>query len=270
MATRPHRDLRPSAHGREHDAAPLQPAAESPVGGSGGGGLGGVHRARVLVVHDALQHPLADALARAGYDVVTVRSGEAAMTMLDREPMDLVLLDTELPGMSGFETCRRIRHFSDVPILFASTGDSLEARVMGFDSGADDFVALPAESLEVDRRARALLRRMRMNRAVRQVAGPAGISLDVRAHRAFVADRQLDLTPKEFSILQLLLERQGEVLSSDEISSEIWGYETFGSRNFVEAHISRLRGKLQRAGADEVVETVRGVGYVIRPQLAQF
>lgn len=88
--------------------------------------------------------------------------------------------------------------------------------------------------------------------------------MHLRAHEARVEDRLLDLTPKEFAVLQLMLERRGEVLKTDAISSEIWGYETFGSRNFVEAHISRLRAKLLGAGADRVISTVRGIGYVVR------
>ena len=99
-----------------------------------------------------------------------------------------------------------------------------------------------------------------------ELRGPASVVLRLRSHEAFVGAEPVRLTPKEFALLQILLERRGEVLSSDAISNEIWGYETFGSRNFVEAHISRLRRKLAASGAPGVVETVRGVGYVIRPE----
>lgn len=266
----------------DHPAARITPEADPTAPGearertNGGGAAAATDLrhpligARVLLAGSARLEYLAQALSRTGYDVTTVRSGEAALTMLDRDPMDLVLLDTDLPGISGFEVCRRIRAFSDVPIIFTTTDASLDDRVLGFDSGADDYVMLPAEILEIDRRARALLRRMRVGSAARQVTGPKGITLDVRAHRAFVRSEQVLFTPKEFSVLQLLLERIGEVLSSDEISRQIWGYETYGSRNFVEAHISRLRAKLADAGAAGIVETVRGVGYVIRPAATEF
>ena len=118
---------------------------------------------------------------------------------------------------------------------------------------------------ELSRRVRAVLRRRDRSDAVRdELTGPEGIVMHLRAYEAFVEDRPLQLTPKEFSVLRLLLEHRGEVLSTDALSTRIWGYETFGSRNFVEAHISRLRSKIREAGPADVICTVRGVGYVIR------
>ena len=113
---------------------------------------------------------------------------------------------------------------------------------------------------------RAVLSRVRGAgaRGGRELYGPEGVHMQPRAYQVFVGEQQIELTPKEYALLRLLLERQGEVLSSDEISNEIWGYETSGSRNFIEAHISRLRRKLTDGGAEDVVETVLGIGYAIR------
>jgi DNA-binding response OmpR family regulator len=113
---------------------------------------------------------------------------------------------------------------------------------------------------------RAILRRARPSSLPTddQLLGPQGIVMRLRSHSVTVANEDVPLTPKEFAVLRLLLERRGEVINPDELSVKIWGYETFGSRNFVEAHVSRLRSKLTRAGAGDVITTMRGVGYMVR------
>ena len=134
----------------------------------------------------------------------------------------------------------------------------------GFDLGADDYVTKPFELAELERRIRALLRRALGSRSDDILQGPDEIRLHLRSHEAYVADQQVHLTPKEFDVLRVLLSRRGEVVPPDDLSVEIWGYETFGSRNYVEAHVSRLRGKLADVGAIGVIGTVRGVGYMVR------
>jgi DNA-binding response OmpR family regulator len=193
-------------------------------------------------------------------------SAEAALVMLGDTAFDMMILDVGLPGLSGFEALRQLRERSDIPVMMLTAATSLAERVAGFDLGADDYVLKPVEVQELGRRARALLRRVRgpVARVHEELAGPGGLLLRMRSHEAFVRDALVDLTPKEFSVLRLLLDRRGEVVSPDDISLAIWGYETFGSRNFVEAHISRLRSKLAKTGAPDVVTTIRGVGYVIR------
>lgn len=120
----------------------------------------------------------------------------------------------------------------------------------------------PVDVAELTRRVRAVLRRHA--RLEEELRGPARVLVRVRAHQVLVDDVEVPLTPREYDVLRLLLERRGEVLSADTISVAVWGYETFGSRNFVEAHISRLRAKLGAAGANEVIATLRGVGYTVR------
>ena len=245
----------PQIRGHDHQTAHHTPRAQ----------------ARILLVAQpgAVDPGIVQRLLGEGHVVLHAESGERALGLFDLQRFDLVLLDALLPGISGFDTCRQLRARSDVAIVFLTAATSLPERLLGFDLGADDYVTTPAEYSELDRRIRAVLSRLRgaSSRGGVELHGPAAVRMRPRAHEVFVGEQQLQLTPKEFALLQLLqllLEHQGEVLSSDEISTEIWGYETFGSRNFVEAHISRLRRKLLDAGARDVVETLRGVGYAIR------
>ncbi len=223
---------------------------------------------RILIVDDEplVRELIAAHLSADGSVSAGASTGEEALALLDRQPFDLVMLDVRLPGMSGFDTCRQIRARSDVPIVFVTAAGSLPDRLEGFDLGADDYVVKPMDAAELNRRVRAVLRRsaQRGIAADDELTGPDGVVLHERAYQVFVGEDTVQLTPKEFSVLRLLLERRGEVLATDVISTEIWGYGTFGSRNFVEAHVSRLRSKLALAGAREVISTVRGVGYVIR------
>lgn len=180
---------------------------------------------------------------------------------------DALLLDVELEGASGFEVCRRVRVRDQIAVIFVTARGELSDRVRGFDAGADDYVVTPVDPEELDRRVRAVVRRCGAGAgaaAVRSLTGPEGVTLDLPSHTAAVEGQPLTLTAKEFALLSLLLGRRGEVLHADEISRLVWGYETFGSRNFVEAHISRLRAKLAAAGARNVIDTLRGVGYVVR------
>jgi len=223
---------------------------------------------RLLVVDDdaIVREAISRMLRADGAGVVAVESGEAALSLLDDSSYDFVILDVGLPGVSGFETLRRLRERSDIPAMMVTAAGSLAERVAGFDLGADDYVPKPVETPELGCRARALLRRSRSAgaRAPEELTGPKGVVLRLRSHEAYVDGQLLELTPKEFAVLRLLLDRRGDVVSPDDLPLAIWGYETFGSRNFVEAHISRLRSKLAKAGADDVVGTIRGVGYVVR------
>ncbi len=223
---------------------------------------------RVLVVEDddLLSQAIALKLQEDGLRVDTTEQAETALDLLERDRFDLLIVDVGLPGMSGFELCREVRRRrNDILVMFLTGADSVEERLTGFDLGGDDYVVKPANLSEVTRRARALLRRRRVDEpAASSLDGPSGLRLDRGAHRASVAGASVDLTQKEFALLSLLLERREDVMSADDISRAVWGYETFGARNFVEKQISRLRAKLSVAGASDVVSTVRGVGYVIR------
>jgi DNA-binding response OmpR family regulator len=149
-----------------------------------------------------------------------------------------------------------------LPVIVFSEASDDPRRLSFFDAGADDCVPHPVDVAELTRRVRAVLRRR--TRLEEELRGPDGVLVRIRAHQVLVDDAEVPLTPREYDVLRLLLERRSEVLSADTISVAVWGYETFGSRNFVEAHISRLRAKLGAAGANEVITTLRGVGYTVR------
>ena len=218
----------------------------------------------LVVGVEAAREPAIGQVAAAEAAVVdSARSGEDALERPALSEYDAILIDTRLPGMSGFEACRQIRARSDVPVLLVGAQPSAADPLLAYDHGADDYLAMPLEAAELERHVRALVRRRRAPAAADELTGPDGLVMRLRAHEVCVDGRRVDLTPKEFDLLRLLLTRRGEVLTSDEISMAVWGYETFGSRNFLEAHVSRLRSKLARAGARDVVTTVRGVGYVV-------
>ena len=223
-------------------------------------------QARILLIEDDpdVRGAVAEALSILGWQTESVASGEDGLTAFGRSAFDLVILDLGLPGLSGSEVLRQLRARSEVPVLVMTASGGIDDRVNGFDLGADDYVVKPFEIAELERRVRAILRRTTGPRPDDVLHGPSDIRLLLRAHEAFVGDEQVHLTPKEFEVLRVLLARRGEVIPPDDLSVQIWGYETFGSRNYVEAHVSRLRGKLAECGADGVIGTVRGVGYMVR------
>lgn len=192
-----------------------------------------------------------------------VDSTEAALSWLRTRSADVIALFAASRDQA-VDGANRIRSASELPLIVVGPDATSESRVGAFDSGAEDYIVHPVHPAELDRRVRVLIRHHQQLREADKLYGPAGLVMNVRAHEVHIGDERLALTPKEFAVLEKLLERRGEVVLPDELSLAIWGYETFGSRNFVEAHISRLRGKLRRLGATRVITTVRGVGYVVR------
>lgn len=220
--------------------------------------------ARVLVVSDSgeLRHRLAAELIEFGLWLTAASSDTAVLDEIAQRSIDLVVLDWH-DGRAGL--MQAVRNQSQAPIIALVREGEHEAAIAAFDAGADDTVAAPWDSRDFGRRIEAMLRRSRpLPRSDDALDGPQGLRLHSRAHEVFVADTPVELTPKEFLLLQLLLERRGEVLTADQLSGTLWGHQTFGARNFVEAHVSRLRAKLRTAGAPEVITTIRGVGYKIR------
>lgn len=198
-----------------------------------------------------------------GAEFVTVGSGRGAIELLRRSAFDLVVLGERLPDVSGMTVLSETRRIGNIPVIVMTAGDpSVQAR--GFDLGADDVVTGDVPPAELARRVAALLRRARPSDEVREVGKPFELAMSRAAHEVTVRGVPLALTATEFAVLQLLLDRRGDVLSADTIAQEVWHYETYGSPNFVQAQISRLRAKLDRAGAPGLIATLRGAGYVIR------
>ncbi len=220
--------------------------------------------ARVLVASEdaLLRHQLAADLIEFGLWLTAASSERAVLDEISARAVDLLVIDARQGGAGIVEALRKQ---SQAPVIaLVREGDS-DAALAAFDAGADDAVNWPWDPRDLGRRIDAMLRRYRpAQQAEDIIEGPQQVRLRPRAHEVSVAETPVDLTPKEFVLLQLLLEHRGDVLTADQLSATLWGHQTFGARNFVEAHVSRLRAKLRTAGAPEVISTIRGVGYKVR------
>jgi DNA-binding response OmpR family regulator len=196
-------------------------------------------------------------LERDGFSVVWLRTGEEALVELDRHDVRLIVLDIGLPGIDGFEVCRRVRTRSDVPILMLTARDEEADRVVGLEIGADDYVPKPFSPRELVARVKAILRRSEhQDRPALLELGP--VQVDREAREARVGDRELELTAKEFDLLAMLIENAGIVLSRERLLEEVWGMAYPGGTRTVDVHVAQLRRKL---GIPELIRTVRGAGY---------
>ncbi len=220
--------------------------------------------ATVLVVEDDAD--IADVLRRSlrneGYDVRTAADGLAALDAAAGFVPDLVVLDLGLPGIDGIEVCRRLRQEGDVPILMLTARAETEDRVAGLDSGADDYLAKPFERSELLARIRALLRR----RPPRGAASLeiADLALNPATREVTRGGRQVELTNREFELLEYLLRNERLVVSRQQLLDEVWGYDPMAATNTIDVFISNLRRKLEAGGEPRLLHTKRGAGYVLR------
>ena len=215
---------------------------------------------RILVVEDdaLLAEGLTSVLTRAGHVVEHATTGRHADILLVDEAFDLVVLDVGLPDIDGFEVLRRLRQrHSATNVLVLTARDAVEDRVRGLDLGADDYLTKPFSVNEFEARVRALLRRGAAPAAAWSVAG---MTVDVAAKRIRIDDRPVDLTPREWALLELFLTHPGRVLSKDQIAESLFTFDEQLSANAIEVHVSRLRTKIQPVGAH--IRTVRGFGYL--------
>ena len=221
--------------------------------------------ARVLVVEDDVE--IADVVRRAldrdGYEVRLAGDGEAALEESSLFEPDAVVLDLGLPKLDGVEVCRRLREGGDVPILMLTARDSLDARVEGLDSGADDYLVKPFERAELLARLRALLRRRPPRGSAFLVCGDLRLNPDTR--EVSRGEREIELTGREFELLEHLMRNERLVVSRDRLLEEVWDYSPFAETNTVDVFVSNLRRKLESGGEPRVLHTVRGSGYVLRP-----
>jgi two-component system, OmpR family, response regulator PrrA len=229
--------------------------------------MSSVDGGRVLVVEDddAVRTAVDRGLGVHGFDVSSVPDAEAAIELVARRRPDVMIVDIGLPGMSGIELCTRLRSLDiDTPILILSARDQVGDRVAGLQAGADDYVVKPFSLDELAARLHALLRRARPQAGVASVfaAGPLWIDLDRRI--ATVEDMRLDLSRREFDLLAVFAANPGIVLSRIRLLELVWGYDFDVDTNVVDVFVGYLRRKLDAAGAERVIETVRGVGFVLR------
>jgi DNA-binding response OmpR family regulator len=216
--------------------------------------------ARVLIAEDdeGIRDPLVRALEREGYDVDAVGDGLEAARIATDGRHDLLVLDIGLPGLDGLEVCRRVREERpDVAVLFLTAQSGELDAVAGLDAGGDDYVTKPFRLAELLARVRAQLRRVTPSEA-----RAADVRLDLGARRAWQDGRELELTPKEFDLLALLVAHAGEVVRREDIMSQVWDANWFGSTKTLDMHMSWLRRKLgDDAAAPRRIATVRGVGF---------
>jgi two-component system, OmpR family, response regulator MprA len=219
---------------------------------------------RVLVVEDddEIAQVLQRSLRLDGYDVRIAGDGEAALDQAAAYNPDLVILDLGLPKLDGIEVARRLRAADDVPILMLTARDAVESRVEGLDSGADDYLVKPFERQELLARLRALLRRRPPRGSASLVVGD--LSLNPDTHEVMRGDRPVELTQREFELLEYLMRNERIVVPRQRLLEEVWGYDPFAATNTIEVFISNLRRKLEASGESRLLHTIRGAGYVLR------
>jgi two-component system response regulator MprA len=221
---------------------------------------------RVLVADDdlAVRSSLERALRLEGYDVTLAADGRETLERVVSFPPDALVLDVRMPELDGLEVCRRMRALADpTPVLMLTAKDAVADRVEGLDAGADDYLVKPFALPELLARLRALMRRWP---AEGEVLRFADLSLDPVAHEARRSDRLLTLTRTEFALLELLLEHPRQVLPRGVIIDRVWDYDGGTGSNSLEVFIGYLRRKTEESGEPRLIQTVRGVGYVLREQ----
>jgi two-component system response regulator MprA len=219
---------------------------------------------RILIIEDddAILRFLRRGLAYEGYTIDTATDGLTGLAIARDHPPDLVVLDWMLPGLDGLEVCRRLRAGGPMPILMLTAKETVHNRVQGLDAGADDYMVKPFDLDELLARIRALLRRAQPNRP--KVLRFSDLSLDTGTRQASRVDRVINLTAKEYELLELFLRHPRQVLTRDMIFDHVWGYDFGGESNIIEVYVRYLRQKLEVEEEPRLIHTVRGMGYVLR------
>jgi phosphate regulon transcriptional regulator PhoB len=226
---------------------------------------------RILVVDDEqdIVQLVTYNLKKEGYLVEEARTGDEALRLVRERPYQLILLDLMLPGLSGMELCRIFKQdpgTAHVPIIMLTARSEEMDKVMGLETGADDYITKPFSVRELLARVKSVLRRAEGVITGRKVLQAGDLEVDLERHRVKAGDKIVDLSPTEFRLLQFLLERKGRVFSRDQILDAVWKGEAFVESRTVDVHIRRLRAELEQAGAGHYIQTVRGVGYSFRDE----
>ncbi|WP_336250467.1 response regulator transcription factor [Stomatohabitans albus] len=221
---------------------------------------------RILIVEDeaAINEALAFGLEAEGFDVVTTFDGVSGWAAFEQDRPDLVILDVMLPGRSGTDICRMIRAQSTVPVIMLSAKDSEIDKVVGLEIGADDYITKPFSMRELIARVRAVLRRVGDQGHEDSAVSLSmhNVHIDTQRHEVQVRGKSVDLRPKEFALLELLVRHAGHVLGRDMIIEHIWGADYVGDTKTLDVHIKRIRARIERDPKQpELIQTIRGVGY---------
>ncbi|GAB3060179.1 response regulator transcription factor [Salinicoccus sesuvii] len=221
----------------------------------------------ILVVEDEmnLARFIELELMHEGYQVTLSSDGEEGLDKAYSFDYDCILLDLMLPELNGLEVCRRLRKEKDTPIIIITAKGETYDKVIGLDYGADDYIVKPFEIEELLARIRVIMRRSQLKEQKHELLSMHGIVMDAQAHHVTIDDVSIELTKTEYDLLHLLMKNAGVVLQRETILDHVWGYDSEVETNVVDVYIRYLRNKLKPFDRHKLIETVRGVGYVIRP-----
>lgn len=228
---------------------------------------------RILIIEDEekIARFIELELGYEGYEVEKALDGRDGIALAKARPFDLILLDIMLPGLNGIEVLRRVRQFSDVPVILLTARDAVVDKVTGLDGGADDYITKPFAIEELLARIRVCLRsrnNIQDHPADTHVLSAGLLRLDPDRRECWMGSNTLDLTKKEFDLLECLLENKNIVMKREKLLDKIWGYDFAGETNAVDVYIRYLRAKIEEPYQQKIIHTVRGVGYVIRDEEA--
>ena len=222
---------------------------------------------RILIVEDdmTIAHTLASHLGKWDYEVRCAKDFKNIRELFEKFDPQLVLLDIMLPKMTGLEVCQQIREFSQVPIIMLTAKGEDMDKILGLEYGADDYITKPFNILEVKARIKAIMRRTKKDEKQAERSGSITVGdlrLDCESRRVFISDREVNLTAKEFDVLELLVKNPNKVYSRENLLNLVWGYEYPGDVRTVDVHIRRLREKIEETPSEpKYVHTKWGVGY---------
>ncbi|PIE36939.1 MAG: phosphate regulon transcriptional regulatory protein PhoB [Gammaproteobacteria bacterium] len=219
---------------------------------------------RILILEDdqAIREMIGFALRREGYEYIEAASASAAEALLDSQVPDLMLVDWMLPGISGVEFIRQIRkdaRLADMPVIMLTARAEEDDRIIGLDSGADDYISKPFSPRELMARIRAALRRTRQEEG--RILKVGSLSMDIDGHRVSCNGETFDLGPTEYKLLQFLMENPDRVYSRAQLLDHVWGHNAYVEERTIDVHVLRLRKALSPYACDKMLQTVRGAGY---------
>ncbi|MGQ9926355.1 MAG: response regulator transcription factor [Chloroflexaceae bacterium] len=222
---------------------------------------------RILIIEDEpeIANYLRRGLVLEGFQVTVAADGPTGLAAARETPHDLVILDLMLPGIDGLEVARRLRAASDVPIIILTARDAVADRVRGLENGADDYLVKPFAFEELLARIRVQLRR-RQASSGNEVLRFGNLTLDTAARELRIGERRVELTAKEYDLLELFMRHPNQVLTREVIYDRVWGYDFGGESNIIEVYVRYLRQKLEAHGDPRVIHTVRGAGYILREE----
>lgn len=227
-----------------------------------------MERKKILLIEDEvkLARFVELELRYEGYDVTVCHDGREGLQMITDHAFDMILLDLMLPGLTGIEICRRVRKFSDVPIIMLTAKDETMDKVAGLDSGADDYLTKPFAIEELLARMRVAFKHVHAGSTKKVHLEVQGLEIDTDKRMVTVDSTVVDLTKKEYELLLYLVQNKNIVLSREQILNEVWGYSYIGETNVVDVYIRYLRSKIDEAFQRKYIHTIRGVGYYVKDE----